>query len=61
MVRSVPEATQIIEALLLVCQSESAGDGTPSLKSAVNFIKNLITGASSEIVEIVDSVNESNK
>lgn len=52
--RNQSQATQIIEALLLISTSEAAGTGSPSLAAAVNSMKNIITEVTPEIEEIVE-------
>ena len=52
------EATRIIEALLLISKSETAGEGATSLKISVDFIRNLINDTPTEIEEIVNVMLE---
>lgn len=56
--RNKDDATQIIEALLLISQSETAGEGALCLKQSLDFIKILIKSTPPEVVEIVDTILE---
>lgn len=59
--RNKQDATTIIEALLLISQSETAGNGATSLLTALGYINSLIVKPRKDIKEAIESLLDSDE